>query len=90
MASASACGVPSPHPSPPLRPVCPQVMVNCSNGFAVAECDLELRGAGEVLGKRQSGRDVKTTFKVCAPPLDVVAASIQPRAGRFCTVCAGD
>ena len=41
-----------------------QVMVNCSNGFAVAECDLELRGAGEVLGKRQSGRDVKTTFKV--------------------------
>ncbi|EFN54917.1 hypothetical protein CHLNCDRAFT_134628 [Chlorella variabilis] len=25
-----------------------RVLVNCNNGFAVAECDLELRGAGEV------------------------------------------
>lgn len=40
-----------------------QVLVNCNNGFAVAECDLELRGAGEVLGKRQSGKDIKTTLK---------------------------
>ena len=42
----------------------PQVLVNCGNGFMVAECDLELRGAGEVLGKKQSGRGIKTTFKV--------------------------
>lgn len=40
-----------------------KVLVNCNNGFTVAECDLELRGAGEVLGRRQSGRDVKSSFK---------------------------
>ena len=59
----------------------PQVLVNCGNGFMVAECDLELRGAGEVLGKRQSGRDIKTTFKVrCRPagPLLVLVLMLIP------------
>lgn len=35
-----------------------------SNGFVVAECDLELRGSGELLGTRQSGRGLRTSFKV--------------------------
>ena len=43
---------------------CQQVLVNCASGFLVAECDLEMRGAGEVLGKRQSGRDVRSSLKV--------------------------
>ncbi|KAL4452493.1 hypothetical protein ABPG75_008155 [Micractinium tetrahymenae] len=47
-----------------------RVLENCSNGFAVAECDLELRGAGEVLGKRQSGRNVRSTFKAARVPGD--------------------
>ena len=55
--------IPHPSLSPPLLP---QALVNCSDGFAVAECDLELRGAGEMLGRRQSGkgRDARAPFKV--------------------------
>ena len=30
-------------------------MVESSDGFALAEIDLELRGAGEVFGERQAG-----------------------------------
>lgn len=47
-----------------------RVLESCSNGFAVAECDLELRGAGEVLGRRQSGRDVRSTLKAARIPGD--------------------
>jgi ATP-dependent DNA helicase RecG len=32
-----------------------EALVNCSDGFALAEKDLELRGPGEVWGTRQSG-----------------------------------
>lgn len=42
----------------------PQVLERHSNGFVVAECDLELRGSGELLGTRQSGRGLRTSFKV--------------------------
>ena len=35
-----------------------QVMRETQNGFLIAEKDLELRGAGEVLGTRQSGMEV--------------------------------
>ena len=49
-------------PPAPLLP--PQVLERHSNGFVVAECDLELRGSGELLGTRQSGRGLRTSFKV--------------------------
>ena len=42
----------------------PQVLERHSNGCVVAECDLELRGSGELLGTRQSGRGLRTSFKV--------------------------
>ena len=32
-----------------------QAMVDSSDGFALAEIDLEIRGAGEVFGERQAG-----------------------------------
>ena len=32
-----------------------QIMTECSDGFLISEKDLELRGAGEMFGKKQSG-----------------------------------
>lgn len=32
-----------------------QIMTECSDGFIISEKDLELRGAGEMFGKKQSG-----------------------------------
>lgn len=47
-----------------------QVLEQHSNGFEVAERDLEIRGAGEVLGTRQSGRGIKSSLKACLLPQD--------------------
>lgn len=32
-----------------------KLMVNCTDGFEIATADLQMRGAGDILGKRQSG-----------------------------------
>lgn len=47
-----------------------RVLERHASGFAVAERDFAIRGAGEVLGTRQSGRDVKSSLKACQLPRD--------------------
>ncbi|HVZ48720.1 MAG TPA: ATP-dependent DNA helicase RecG [Gemmatimonadaceae bacterium] len=44
------------------------VVVNTSDGFAVAEADLRLRGMGDLFGQRQHG---EATFKVANPLRDL-------------------
>jgi len=47
-----------------------RVLERSSCGFHVAEADFTLRGAGELLGRRQSGRGVTGELKVCQLPQD--------------------
>jgi ATP-dependent DNA helicase RecG len=46
------------------------VLESCASGFEVAEADFRLRGAGELLGQRQSGRDVAGALRACRLPGD--------------------
>jgi ATP-dependent DNA helicase RecG len=43
-----------PHDSPAFERL--QAFVSCKDGFAISELDLSLRGPGDLLGRRQSGR----------------------------------
>jgi ATP-dependent DNA helicase RecG len=45
-----------------------QIFEKVSNGFELAEKDLELRGQGEIIGSKQSGLD--ETLKVANPLKD--------------------
>ena len=45
-----------------------ETMVATTDGFVVAQRDLELRGAGDLLGKKQSGMP---EFKVADPVADL-------------------
>jgi ATP-dependent DNA helicase RecG len=47
-----------------------RVLEACSSGFDVAEADFRLRGAGELLGRRQSGRDAVGALKAARLPGD--------------------
>lgn len=47
-----------------------RVMERSSSGFDVAEADFEIRGAGEILGKKQSGKESMGGMKVCELPRD--------------------
>ncbi|KAH7620587.1 hypothetical protein Ndes2526B_g04506 [Nannochloris sp. 'desiccata'] len=49
-----------------------RVLERCSSGFEVAEADFAIRGAGEVIGRRQSGRDALGGLKVCQLPQDAM------------------
>jgi hypothetical protein len=40
------------------------------SGFAIAEADLAARGAGDVIGRRQSGRDAAGALRVARLPDD--------------------
>ncbi|KAK9821728.1 hypothetical protein WJX81_006389 [Elliptochloris bilobata] len=40
------------------------------NGFAIAEADLAIRGAGDIIGRRQSGRDAASSLRVARLPAD--------------------
>lgn len=50
-----------------------KVMTDTNDGFVVSQRDLELRGAGDVLGKKQSGLP---DFKVGDPVADVTMLSV--------------
>ncbi len=47
-----------------------QVLERTSSGFAVAEADFAARGAGELLGRRQSGRDALAALRAARLPGD--------------------
>ena len=47
------------------------VIKNCSDGFAIAEADLKIRGGGDFLGTRQSGR-ILTELKNLKFPVEAV------------------
>lgn len=47
-----------------------RVLERTNDGFAVAKADFELRGAGELLGRRQSGRQGLGEMKACRLPGD--------------------
>jgi len=49
-----------------------RVLERCSSGFEVAEADFAIRGAGEVIGRRQSGKDAMGGLKVCQLPQDAM------------------
>ena len=48
-----------------------RILEATSNGFEVAEEDFRLRGAGEILGIRQSGKDATSSLKACKLPEDL-------------------
>lgn len=50
-----------------------RVMTETNDGFVVSQKDLELRGAGDVLGKKQSGLP---EFKVADPIADITMLSV--------------
>ncbi len=50
-----------------------QVMCDTNDGFVIAEKDLELRGAGDVEGLRQSG---ELLFKLARIPEDAVIQEV--------------
>lgn len=47
-----------------------RVLAESSSGFEIAEADFVLRGAGDVIGRRQSGREGSGSFSVCCLPRD--------------------
>ncbi len=47
-----------------------RVLERTSSGFAVAEADFAARGAGELLGRRQSGRDALAALRAARLPGD--------------------
>jgi ATP-dependent DNA helicase RecG len=57
---ASSCLLIYSHPLSPIAQQRLAIMKETNNGFLIAEKDLQLRGAGEVLGTKQSGQ---VTFK---------------------------
>jgi ATP-dependent DNA helicase RecG len=59
-AQASSCLLIYSHPLSPIAQQRLAIMKETNNGFLIAEKDLQLRGAGEVLGTKQSGQ---VTFK---------------------------
>ena len=53
-----------------------QAMLDTNDGFKIAERDLELRGAGDLMGIRQAGEEREENFlKDCPVPL-LEAASV--------------
>jgi ATP-dependent DNA helicase RecG len=60
-----------------------RVLERCSSGFEVAEADFVFRGAGEVIGRRQSGKEAMGGLKVCQLPQDamLVEAAREAAAG---------
>nr|BAD42331.1 DNA helicase RecG [Nannochloris bacillaris] len=60
-----------------------RVLERCSSGFDVAEADFAIRGAGEVIGRRQSGKEAMGGLKVCQLPQDgmLVEAAREAAAG---------
>ena len=50
-----------------------QIMTKTTNGFVLAQKDLELRGAGDVLGVKQSGMPA---FKVGDPIADLTVLQV--------------
>ncbi|MBW1605622.1 ATP-dependent DNA helicase RecG [Lactobacillus sp. Sy-1] len=55
------------------------VMVETNDGFVVAQKDLELRGAGDVMGRQQSGQ---IQFKIGDPVADLVMLSYAQQEAR--------
>jgi ATP-dependent DNA helicase RecG len=47
-----------------------RVLAESSSGFDIAEADFMLRGAGDIIGRRQSGKEGGGTFNVCSLPRD--------------------
>ena len=73
-AHASLCLLFGPKDSPRLR-----ALAEHSDGFALAEIDLELRGEGELVGTRQHGL---AQFRVAELPRDARAAGAGAAARR--------
>ena len=64
-----------------------EALVDTTDGFELAEVDLELRGEGQLLGTRQSGRSPTSASRSCARP-----PAARARAGaraRHCSMRTG-
>ncbi|KAL3158650.1 hypothetical protein ABBQ32_011393 [Trebouxia sp. C0010 RCD-2024] len=66
-ARASTCYLMTPH-KPALARL--QVLTHSQNGFTIAEADLQDRGPGDFLGKKQSGKDGLSYLKAAKLPED--------------------
>ncbi|KAL0044700.1 hypothetical protein WJX82_006055 [Trebouxia sp. C0006] len=64
---ASTCYLMTPHKTALTRL---QVLTRSQNGFTIAEADLQERGPGDFLGKKQSGRDGLSYLKAAKLPED--------------------
>jgi ATP-dependent DNA helicase RecG len=67
---ASACYLITDKPGEEAQRL--RVLERCSSGFEVAEADFAFRGAGEVIGRRQSGKEAQGGLKVSQLPQDAM------------------
>ena len=91
-ASAAATSTPTPTSSCPAGITCPttrgkrlralQEFSELGAGFRLAAADLEIRGAGELLGARQHGHIASLGFRPLLPDAGTGRAGNEGRAGR--------
>jgi len=59
-----------------------EALVETTDGFELAEVDLELRGEGQLLGTRQSGLSRSALHEACAPTGALTRAGTRSRRRR--------
>ena len=66
-----------------------EALVETTDGFELAERDLELRGEGQLLGTRQSGRSATCASRACAPTATCSSAPASSRAASWTRTARG-
>ena len=66
-----------------------RILERNASGFDVAEADFSIRGAGEVIGRRQSGREAFGALKVCSLPQDGALVEVAREAAAMLMAASG-